>query len=541
MDSVVQKFNSLSKIKKIPLVVIGGIVARVFLAWLRRKILKRAPQPFALPMLGNLYLLPQPGDPPPGTHQVMTKVAKSHGPVMGFWFGSTYTVVLSQWEAIYEAVKLRNNAFAGRFCPPALTTITHGRGIAMQNDLEQWQKARTCLLQGMTKKIGNDKEDRSIIVALEEIHSLGKDWYEMCEKRGYVDTKVRAMVGRESLNVYMRQMCSIRYSNAQTAVYEEVRACLENIFQRISAGNPADYMPLLKLFGKPKILGEMEHWGDKMYGHIRGYLNEHKATLEAHKDSPRDFTDLMLLQQKELGLTDTDVEVIMWDVMAGGIDTTATTLEWLFYILGNNPETQQKMHEELDKVVGSSRLPNWDDRHNLPYVNAVICELMRWKHFAPFGLPHMTLEDTECGGYSIPRGTQILINFHSSMMDPDAWKKPEEWRPERFLEEESHLAGKFLDGDVNKDRDAYKFIPFGEGKRKCVGWGVGRAVMWLKVATHMHCFKISSPDGKKYNMDESFGVTIMPEEQVVRFTPRPAAKLLTSIEKNLPKSVLQNL
>jgi len=192
-------------------------------------------------------------------------------------------------------------------------------------------------------------------------------------------------------------------------------------------------------------------------------------------------------------------------------------------------------------VVGSGRLPSWEDRDNLPYLNAAICELMRWKHFAPFGLPHMTLEDTSVGGYNIPAGAQVLVNFHASMMDPEAWKQPEQWRPERFLEEEKHLARGFLDGEVKPNKASYKFIPYGTGQRMCVGWGVGRAVLWLKCATHLHCFKISNPGLKQFNMDETFGVTVMPEDQKVCFSPRPAAKLLTSIEENLPKDVLQNI
>lgn len=492
----------------------------------------------------------------------MTKLSRKHGSVMGFWFGSKYTVVLSQWEAIHEALKTRGQAFAGRFCPPALNTITHGCGIALQNDLDKWRKARTCLLQGMTKKVGGQTrrslmqepenpqgesreetratDNKIIPVILEEVHSTGKDWFDLCQNNGGSwSGKVRASIGRESLNVYMRQMCSIRYSNKITPVYNDVRACLENIFARISAGNPADYIPILGLFGTPKILGEMTYWSDKMYGHIRAYLQAHKDSLDVK--CPRDFTDAMLLKQEEFDLTDQDVEVIMWDVMAGGIDTTATTLEWLFYILSDHPDKQKKMQDELDKVVGPDRLPEWEDRDDLPYVNAVICELMRWKHFAPFGLPHMTLEDTEVGGYAIPAGAQVLVNYHASFMDPDAWKNPEIFRPERFLEEEKHLARGFMDGEMKPDKASYKFIPYGAGARMCVGWGVGRAVLWLKVATHYHCFTIRNPTGKKYNMDETFGVTVMPEEQNVEFTPRPAAKLLRSIEDNLPTNIMQNL
>lgn len=92
-----------------------------------------------------------------------------------------------------------------------------------------------------------------------------------------------------------------------------------------------------------------------------------------------------------------------------------------------------------------------------------------------------------------------------------------------------------MDGELRPDKESYKFIPFGTGQRQCVGWGLGRVVLWIKVATHCHCFSFSSASGKAMNMDESFGVTIVPEEQKVKFTPRPAAKLLHSCEDKFPK------
>jgi cytochrome P450 len=347
---------------------------------------------------------------------------------------------------------------------------------------------------------------------------------------------VRAYMGRESLNVYMRQMCSVRFSEQMTPKYQDVRACLENIFQRISGGNPADYISLLKLAGKPKILDEMEEWSDKMYGHIRGWIQDHKKEL--NPSEPKDFLDVMLVKHKELGLSEQDVEVIMWDVLAGGIDTTATTMEWLMYIMCNYPETQRKCQEELDRVVGKDRLPTFEDRPKLPYLNAVLLELLRWKHFAPFGLPHMTLKDTEVLGYKIPAGAQVFIDFSAIGLDPKAWKDPEQWRPERFLEEEKDLSMSGPNGihdaffgDAKPTPESHKLIPFGAGKRKCVGTGIGRVVLWCKAATYLHCFNFEAPSGKLNIDDEFFGVTIMPHEQAVRVKSRPAARLLQSCEK----------
>lgn len=533
--SVVEWYKGLSVGKKIPVTILLYAVAKTILNFVLRKVKNRPPEPFSLPMLGNLHLLPPPGELP-GVHKVMTKLAKTYGPVMGFWFGSQYTVVLSNWEAIHDALKVHGDDFAGRFCPDSIAIITKGRGIALQNDLVEWRKARTALLRGMTMK---KKGEWTVPIIMEEVHSTGYGWYQMCGGIGKsVKCHMRGQIGRESLNVYMRQMCNLRFSDKLTPNYQDVRACLEEIFKRISAGNPGDYMPLVKAFsGKPKVLTEMEHWSDRMYGHIKKWIKEHKATLNPNE--PRDFLDQMIISQQEFGLTDTDIEVIMWDVMAGGIDTTSTTLEWLLYILCNYPETQRKIQEELDRVVGPDRLPTYEDRDELKYLNAVILELMRWKHFAPFGLPHMTLEDTQCLGYNIPKGAQVMINFHASGMDEKAWKRPEEWRPERWLEEEKDLDHSFLDGEVKKTRESYKFIPFGTGKRMCVGYGLGRVVMWCKVATHLHCFKFESASGKPLNIeDEHFGVTVVPDEAELKVTARAPARLLKSVENTFPGTTL---
>lgn len=75
------------------------------------------------------------------------------------------------------------------------------------------------------------------------------------------------------------------------------------------------------------------------------------------------------------------------------------------------PEVQRKAQQEIDRVVGSSRLPNETDRHNLPYVNALMQEVLRWHPVAPLGVPHATTAEFECEGYLIPKGSTIIPNI----------------------------------------------------------------------------------------------------------------------------------
>ena len=75
------------------------------------------------------------------------------------------------------------------------------------------------------------------------------------------------------------------------------------------------------------------------------------------------------------------------------------------------PDVQDNAHAELDAVVGRGRLPTIEDRTSLPYLNAVVKELLRWHIVAPLGVPHMTVEDDVYNEYQIPKGSMIIANL----------------------------------------------------------------------------------------------------------------------------------
>jgi cytochrome P450 len=75
------------------------------------------------------------------------------------------------------------------------------------------------------------------------------------------------------------------------------------------------------------------------------------------------------------------------------------------------PEVQRKAQDEIDRVIGGGRLPNFEDRQNLPYIDAIVKEILRWNPVGPMGLPHMTTEDDIYEGYLIPKGAVIMPNI----------------------------------------------------------------------------------------------------------------------------------
>ena len=87
---------------------------------------------------------------------------------------------------------------------------------------------------------------------------------------------------------------------------------------------------------------------------------------------------------------------------------TFAVLQFFFLAMVLYPDVQKRAQAELDAVVGPDRLPSWEDRNSLPYLNALIKEVLRWQNVAPFGFPHYTTEDIEYRGYFIPKGTLLF-------------------------------------------------------------------------------------------------------------------------------------
>ncbi len=96
---------------------------------------------------------------------------------------------------------------------------------------------------------------------------------------------------------------------------------------------------------------------------------------------------------------------------AAGAGTTESATLVFFLAMALYPEAQQKAQEELDRVVGSSRLPDFSDRDSLPYVNALIKEILRWHVGIPISLPHASIQDDIYNGYLIPGGSIVISNL----------------------------------------------------------------------------------------------------------------------------------
>ena len=162
------------------------------------------------------------------------------------------------------------------------------------------------------------------------------------------------------------------------------------------------------------------------------------------------------------------------------------------------PDAQKKAQEEIDRVIGGSRLPTSKDLSTLPYIEAVMKETHRWHLVVPMGIPHTSTEEDTCRGYRIPKGSILLPNNWFFTHDPTVYPDPMEFRPERFIETATH----------KPEPDPRNYI-FGYGRRICPGRYVADNALFVTIAQTLAVFDI----GKFVEKD---GRVVTPE---VRFEP----------------------
>lgn len=166
------------------------------------------------------------------------------------------------------------------------------------------------------------------------------------------------------------------------------------------------------------------------------------------------------------------------------------------------PQCQEKIRKELESVVGSIRAPKMSDRPQLPYTCASLLETQRLCNTADGTLAHSTIKDTTLCGFNIPAGTTIQPMIYTVHMDPSIFPEPHVFKPERFLEEDGKLTAK-ING----------FLPFGMGKRVCLGESLAKAEMFLIFTNLIKNFRFSLVEGSdKPSLEPIRSFTLIPQK-----------------------------
>ncbi|KAG1815893.1 cytochrome P450 [Suillus variegatus] len=196
------------------------------------------------------------------------------------------------------------------------------------------------------------------------------------------------------------------------------------------------------------------------------------------------------------------------------------------------PEVQTRAQAEIDSVIGETleRLPDWDDRASMPYINAIILETLRWFPVAPLGVAHATVNDDIYEGYYIPKGATVVPNARFMARNPDKYPNPTRFIPERYMskvtveEPSTH----------SPTSDDISFV-FGFGRRICVGRHVADASLFAAVVNILTVFQLERAPGWNVEPDAegvewTGGLTMHPVFPCI-FTPRHTKERVSQLIK----------
>lgn len=476
-----------------------------FLGRFYHRVSKYPKGPFPLPLVGNLLSLRNVKD----LHSKATELSKTYGDVFTLWMAHKPMVILNGQAAIREAFLERRHEFAGRFQTKMGELQTQGNHDILFEDYNpRWKALRKVALLAVRKYAVSD--------SLEKLCADVVD--------AYVDSLPKGPQVVDSRKPFFYLLYNVIgvsvYGTDLTEGDKDIRRleALDNLFLEVAPnGLPSDIAPWLAFLyhGREKKIESLFEEFREIVGKL---FTKAEATYVAGKTE--NFTHAMIAAREEAireekgdaeYLTKGNMVQVVLNIFGAATDTSAGELQWLFLMLAKEPSIQEKIQKEIDDTIGSAP-PVYKDRARLPYTVACLLEALRFRPIAPLGLPHKASIETKAGDLVIPKDTGILYNVYGVNHDPTMWERPEEFRPERFLDSAT--------GQLRQE--AGPLITFGMGPRTCPGEKLAHADMFyilVRLMQRLSCSAPGKPSDVSLNGSGS-SLFLMPEKQDIVLTRR---------------------
>uniref|UniRef100_A0A0D9ZNM7 Cytochrome P450 n=1 Tax=Oryza glumipatula TaxID=40148 RepID=A0A0D9ZNM7_9ORYZ len=345
-----------------------------------------------------------------------------------------------------------------------------------------------------------------------------------------------------SMKITLRAALGMRNEGEDAA---DLVAVLKEFSEMFGASNLADYVPWVGWMDVQGINRRMVAARAALDRLIDRAIDEHLAHPKPVDATDADMVDGMLFFLDDmpecpgvgaatakymdgadacagmLRLSRDNIKATIMDVLFGGTETSATTIEWAMSELMSNPEEMRRVQDELAEVVGLHRQVTESDLtgDKLPYFRCVVKETLRMHPPAPL-LHHEAGEDCDVAGYRVPKKTRVLINVWAIGRDASAWgDDPDAFRPARFGPGTDNAETDYRGGH-------FHLLPFGSGRRSCPGMQLGMLAVELALARLLHGFDWSLPGGTgsagELDMEETYGLTA---PRAVRLSAVPVPRL----------------
>ncbi|XP_073442544.1 cytochrome P450 2C14-like isoform X2 [Dendrobates tinctorius] len=358
------------------------------------------PGPKPLPIIGNVLTMDM-----SKPYKTFMELSKTYGPIFSVQIGMTKSVVLCGCETVKDALINHGDVFADRPLSPVVAKILKNYGVVFSNG-ENWKIMRRFALStlrdyGMGKRTIEDKIIEEAECLVQKMKSYeGKPFDNL--------TSINAAVA----NIIVAILLSHRFEYEDPTILKLLGAINENV--RLLGS------PWIRLYDSfPTLLDLLPGTHRRVFANMRQFQNFLRAKFMKQKkeldvNDQRNLIDAFLAKQQEGKPESTEyfhnenLLALVGNLFAAGMETTSTTLRWGLLLMIKYPEIQKKVHDEIERVIGSAQ-PQMDHRKHMPYTDAVIHEIQRFGDIIPHNLPHATTEDITFRGYFIPKVNEAVL------------------------------------------------------------------------------------------------------------------------------------
>ncbi|KAJ7671682.1 cytochrome P450 [Mycena polygramma] len=406
---------------------------------------------------------------------------RRYGSVISFYLGRKVVIVLGTAEAAHDLLEKKGEIYSGRprniVGHEILSGGMRGMGTSYGPKYRRW---KSLIQAGLNHTAALTYQPLQSI----EASILMRDLLDLKTPLEYKNHLRRFVVSIIFCVAYGRRIKSL----SDSVVVQNMKT--DGYFGKVHV--PGKYLveswPVLLYL--PRFL-QWFRWEPEMHRKLdtelyMSVMNDVKRQMEENTAQPS-MAAYSLSKQAEFGLTDVETAYALSAPWAAGVGSTVASIEVFLLAMILFPAVQQKAQEEIYSVVGYGRSPGFQDLDSLPYIQALIKEVTRWRCIAPTGFPHAAMADDVYKGMVIPNGATVYANIYAMTTDPEVFPNPDEFQPERFLD--------------NPDLKKVNFdIPFGFGRRFCPGQEVALKTIFITVARILWAFEILPGADEKGNV-----------------------------------------
>ncbi|KAF7335150.1 O-methylsterigmatocystin oxidoreductase [Mycena sanguinolenta] len=455
----------------------------VFVLATRRKA-RNLPGPRGLPFIGSIHELPQ-----ENVWKVYSDWAAKYGGIFAFKVFNRQIVVINSISIATELIDKRARLYSDRPDLALIPLLGWGFDLAfMRIHDPRYRPYRKIIAQQFSRRIQKFEE-----VQLAECRAA---LFAIL----YNPADLFLLVNHFAASVILKTTYGQELGQNKRLVHLATEA-VDVLSERVFFGAQLLYaFPLLR---------HLPWWAPVPGAGIKRFARNNTATVAEMVDLPIELLQNSLkaggdipcwatnLLQQDSETSVADIKAVTATSYAAGIHTAESCMKSFLLAMVLHPHCQELAQAEIDRVIGSGRLPSFEDRSQLPYVSALCREIFRWHPPVPLGVAHATSEDDIYDGYFIPKGSAVVANIWGMSRDANLFEDSNSFKPERFLKH-----GQLSD-------DPCDFI-FGFGRRICPGQHYTLATVWLFVVSVLSVFTISkakNESGEDIEVEERYTST----------------------------------